>query len=184
MNGKFVTSFVDSEVVRKRWGWFLLLGVLLLALGIAVMGSAFAATIFSVLLFGVLLVGAGVVQFVQAILAKEWSGLFLSLLLAILYVVIGLVCIGNPAKAAISMTYLMAIFCFIAGIFKMFVSLLLQFERWGWVFFNGIITFILGILIYSEWPVSGLWLIGAFVGIDMILSGISWIALSLAARKV
>jgi len=177
------TYFRESEGVQKNWGWFCALGILLLVLGLVVMGSAYTATIFSVLLFGFLLIGAGVVQVLQAILARAWSGFFLSLLLAILYVVTGSLCIGNPATAAVNLTFLIAAFCFISGLSKMIVSLVLHFESWGWVFFNGLITFILGALIYSEWPLSGLWVIGTFVGIDMLLSGWSWIFLSLAAKR-
>jgi len=177
------TYFRESEEVRKNWGWFFALGILLVLLGLVVMGSAYTATIFSVLFFGFLLVGAGIVQIVQAVLAREWSGFFLSLLLSILYVVVGALCIANPVTAAMNMTLLIAAFCFIGGLFKMIVSLVIRFESWGWVFFNGLVTFILGALIYSEWPLSGLWLIGAFVGIDMLLSGWSWIILSLAAKR-
>lgn len=177
------TYLRDSEGIQKKWGWFFVLGLILMLLGLAVIGSAYTATIFSVFMFGFLVVGAGVVQLIQAVLSREWSGLFLSLLLAILYVVTGSICIGNPATAAVNMTFIIAIFCFIGGLFKMLVALAIRFERWGWVFFNGLITFILGAFIYSEWPLSGLWLIGTFVGVDMFLSGCSWVALSLAAKK-
>jgi uncharacterized membrane protein HdeD (DUF308 family) len=177
------TYFSKSEGVKKNWGWFCGLGILLLVLGLVVMGSAYAATIFSVMLFGFVLMGAGILQVFQAILSRAWSGFFLSLLLAILYVVTGSLCVANPVNAAVNMTFLIAAFCFIGGLFKMIVSLVLRFESWGWVFFNGLVTFTLGLLIYSEWPLSGLWLIGTFVGIDMLLSGWSWILLSLAAKK-
>lgn len=152
-------------------------------LGGLVINQAFAATIFSVFLFGMLIAGAGVVQVVQAFMARQWSGLFLSLLLGILYLVTGALCIVRPAEAAINITLLIAAFCFVSGLFKVISSLMMQFEHWGWVFFNGVVTFILGMLIYNQWPISGLWVIGLFVGVDMILSGWSWILLSLVARK-
>lgn len=177
------TKLADSELVRRHWGWFFLLGLSLVLLGLAVIGSAYSATIFSVFVFGFLLIGAGAVHIVQAVLARQWHGMFLSLLLAILYVVVGGLCVTNPANAAVNMTFLFAAFCFIGGLFKIVTSLIMRFENWGWVFFNGAITFILGVLIYSEWPLSGLWLIGAFVGIDMLLSGWSWMMLALSARK-
>ena len=60
---------------------------------------------------------------------------------------------------------------------------MMRFEHWGWVLFNGLITFVLGLMIYQQWPLAGLWIIGLFVGIDMILSGWSWLLLSLSARK-
>ncbi len=60
----------------------------------------------------------------------------------------------------------------------------MRFPHWGWVLFNGIITLILGIIIWRQWPVSGLWVIGLFIGIDLIISGWAWIMLSFAARQM
>ncbi len=182
-NNALSTFFRETENVRKNWGWFFVLGLLLITLGGFVINSAFAATIFSIFFFGLLVAGAGIVQIVQAFMARKWSGLFLSLLLGILYLVTGTVCIVRPAEAAINITLLIAVFCFVSGLFKILSSLMMQFEHWGWVCFNGIVTFVLGMAIYHQWPVSGLWVIGLFVGIDMILSGWSWLLLSLCARK-
>jgi uncharacterized membrane protein HdeD (DUF308 family) len=116
-------------------------------------------------------------------MASKWSGLFLSLLLGILYIITGLLCIANPRMAAITLTLWIAALCFVIGLFKMITSLMLRFEHWGWVFFNGLITFILGALIYANWPVSGLWVIGLFIGIDLILAGWTWVLLSLGLHK-
>ena len=54
----------------------------------------------------------------------------------------------------------------------------------GLLLFNGIITLILGILIWAEWPFSGLWVIGTLVGIDAIFTGWTWILLSLKAKNL
>ncbi len=53
----------------------------------------------------------------------------------------------------------------------------------GMGFFNGLITFILGVMIYFGWPLSGLWVIGLFIGVYLILAGWSWLILSLSARS-
>jgi uncharacterized membrane protein HdeD (DUF308 family) len=180
---RLVPYFREIDEVRRNWGWFFALGVLLVILGIACISSAAYATIFTVFILGLFLIGAGVVQIVQSFLARKWSGLFLSLLLGILYLATGFICVSKPAVAAIGITLWIAIFCFIAGLFKMITALLLRFDEWGWVFFNGLITFILGIMIYSDWPVAGLWIIGLFIGIDLVLTGWSWILLSLSARR-
>ncbi len=168
--------------VRQNWGWFLALGVLLILLGTGVIGSSFYATIFSMILFGVFLVSAGVVQVVQAFLARKWSGVFLSLFLGLLYIVTGFICVLRPATAAISITLWIAAFCIIVGLFRMLTSIIIRFDQWGWVFFNGLVTFLLGIMIYADWPLSGLWVIGLFIGIDLILAGWSWVILSLSSR--
>ena len=183
MGKQLENRFRDIEEVRNNWVWFLALGILLAALGFALISSSVYATIFSVTLLGLLLLSAGVVQIVQAFLARQWSGFFLSLMLGILYIVVGFFCAARPVVAAVSLTFWIAGLLFIIGTFRMLVSLIIRFEEWEWYFFNGLITFLLGIMIYSEWPFSGLWVIGLFVGVDMILSGWSWILLSLSARK-
>lgn len=183
MNGQLSHRFSDIDDARKNWGWFLALGVLLVLLGIGVMSSAFYATLFSVFLFGTFLLVGGVIQIFQGFMARKWSGLFLSLLLGVLYIIAGGFSMFHPAVAAITLTLWISAFCFIAGLFRMLTALFVRFDQWGWVFFNGLVTFILGAMIYSEWPLSGLWVIGLFVGIDMVLAGWFWVILSLTARS-
>lgn len=176
------SQFKKIESVRKNWGWFLALGILLILLGCSIIGSSYFTTIFSVIVLGIFLLCAGIVQVFQAFLARKWSGLFLSLFLGILYIVTGFLCLGRPETAAISITLWIAAFCFIAGIFKMLSALLIRFDQWGWIFFNGLVTFLLGAMIFADWPLSGLWVIGLFIGVDLILAGWSWVLLSLTAR--
>lgn len=175
--------FSEVNEIKKNWGWFFALGLLLMLLGVGVVGSSYSATLFSVFVLGVFLFCAGIVQIIQAFIAKKWSGFFLSLMLGILYILIGLFCAARPAVAAVGLTLWIAAFCFVVGVFRMLVALIIRSKEWGWIFFNGLITFILGVLIYSEWPVSGLWIIGLFIGIEMIISGLSWMALSLTAKN-
>lgn len=173
----------DVHEVHTNWGWFLGLGFLLILLGSLSIYFAVFVTVFSVFLLGALLVTAGAVQIVQGIWTKRWSGFFLSVLIGILYLVTGFMAIAQPALSALSLTLLIASFCFIGGLFRMFVALAHRYDHWGWLFFNGLVTFILGIMIFSDWPVSGLWLIGLFVGIDMIMLGWGWVMIAILAKK-
>lgn len=170
------------QEVRQNWVWFLALGILLILLGSGVIGSSYYATIFSMILFGVFLISAGIVQVVQAFLARKWSGVFLSLFLGLLYLVTGFLCLMRPETAAISITLWISAFCLIVGLFRMLTSIIIRFDQWGWVFFNGLVTFLLGLMIYADWPLSGLWVIGLFIGVDLILAGWSWVILSLTSR--
>lgn len=176
--------FRDVDKIRQNWGWFFSLGLLLIVLGAAVITTSIQQTLFSVILLGILIMGAGVVQIIQAFLARNWNGLFLSLLLGILYIVVGFLCAAKPGTAPQSLSLLISALFLIAGLFRMLTSLVLRFEEWKWVFFNGFVAFVLGIFIYLDWPISGLWIVALFVGIDMILSGWSWILLALSGRKV
>lgn len=180
-NDKYVTHRgFDFSGIQKHRGWFLALGALLVVLGLAVISSSYYATVFSIVLLGIFLLVAGVIQIAQSFLAHKWSGLFFSLLIGILYVVTGFLCVTRPEVTAIALTFWIAAFCFIAGLFRMLSALILRFKNWGWVFFNGLVTFLLGLMIYSSWPVSGLWVIGLFLGIDILLSGWTWIMLSIS----
>jgi len=53
----------------------------------------------------------------------------------------------------------------------------------SWVLIDGIITLLLGLMIYLQWPSSSAWAIGTLVGISMIISGVTRVMLSLAVRR-
>jgi uncharacterized membrane protein HdeD (DUF308 family) len=53
----------------------------------------------------------------------------------------------------------------------------------SWVLIDGIITLLLGLMIYTQWPSSSAWAIGTLVGVSMIISGVTRVMLSLAVRK-
>ena len=182
MNG-FPLEPVDMQEVGQHWGWFLALGIFMVIVGTLALGSSVAVTLFSMIFLGWLMILAGIVEAVHAFWKKEWGGLFLHLLIGVLYIVVGFMVLANPAASALSLTLIMAIFFILMGIFRIIVAAAMRFPHWGWVLFNGIITFILGIIIWRQWPISGLWVIGLFIGIDLIISGWAWIMLSCAARR-
>ncbi|MBA2369221.1 MAG: DUF308 domain-containing protein [Candidatus Protochlamydia sp.] len=168
--------------MRQNWGTFFALGILLVVLGtITVILNVFT-TFISILFLGILLIISGAAQIAQSFLARKWSGLFQSLLMGILCIIVGFFCVAKPDVTAASLTLLISALLLVGGLFRMISSAILQFEKWGWVFFNGLVIVILGIMIYANWPVSALWIIGMFIGIDMILSGWAWIVLSWSAR--
>jgi uncharacterized membrane protein HdeD (DUF308 family) len=71
----------------------------------------------------------------------------------------------------------------VVGILRAVTALTMRFPSWGWVLFSGMVTFMLGVLIKRNWAVSGLWIIGLFIGIDMLFRGWSYVMLFLAAKK-
>ncbi|MFI0434652.1 MAG: HdeD family acid-resistance protein [Parachlamydiaceae bacterium] len=172
---------IDS--FRERWKSFLILGILLMMLGGGIIASSYNTSIFSIIILGLFLIGGGMIQIMQSILARKWNGLFLSLFLGLFYIITGFMCITKPATAAITITFWISAFFFMVGLFKVLAALILRFDRWKWVFFNGAITFLLGMMIYADWPLSGLWVMALFIGVDLILAGWTWVLLALSARK-
>jgi uncharacterized membrane protein HdeD (DUF308 family) len=76
----------------------------------------------------------------------------------------------------------LAIFLIVVGVFNIVAALMQRFHGWGWVLLNGGVTLLLGLLINRQWPSSALWVIGLFVGIEMIFNGWAWIMLSLGLK--
>jgi uncharacterized membrane protein HdeD (DUF308 family) len=173
----------DAHVLKHNWGWFLVLGIIEILLGTVAVGASVFATLVTVVFFGWLLLAGGVLSALHAFWRKQWRGFFLDLATGILYVVAGLMMVGNPAAAAVSLTLLIAMFLLIGGIFRIIAALSGQLQHWGWVLLNGLITAGLGVMIWKQWPLSGLWVIGLFVGIEMMLYGWSLVMLSLIARS-
>ncbi len=180
---EMIVYFYDLPSMHKYWGWFFGLGLLLMALGVLAIGYAGWATEFTVIFFGFLLASAGVLQIISGFYTIKWTGFSLALLLGLFYIVAGILCIFKPMQSALAISLLIAAMLLIGGSFRLISALSHRFDNWGWVVFNGLISFFLGLLILAEWPASGLWVIGLFVGIDLLLMGAYWVALSLAARK-
>jgi uncharacterized membrane protein HdeD (DUF308 family) len=170
--------------LKRSWGWYLALGIALILLGTIALGSALVMTIASVFFFGWLLIVAGVLEAVHAFWHKRWAGFFLDLLTGILYVVVGWMMVTNPKETALLLTLTVAMFLVFEGVFRIVTALTARYPHWGWVLFNGVISLVLGLMIWRQWPYSGLWVIGLFVGIEMLLNGWSLVMLSLASRKL
>jgi len=174
----------ELEAIHGKWGWLLALGIILIVLGTAAIAMPFLASLATAVAFGVLLLMGGIAQLVGVFWTRNWSGFFLSLLVGLLYVVLGFLFLRDPGDALLAMTLLLACVLMVGGLFRIIGSLMYQFPHWGWVFAGGAINLLLGILIWQQWPFSGLWVIGLFVGIDMIFNGWTWIMLSLALKNV
>lgn len=170
--------------IRRHWKWLLFLGILLVILGIIAFADAVAITVISMLLFGWVLLIAGIIEGVQAFRHRRSGHLLLHALNAVLAIVVGIMLLTHPVAGALVMTLLLAAYFTVAGLFRIIAAFSLRIPGWGWMFGNGIITLILGILIWLQWPFSALWIIGLFIGIDLIFTGWSQIMLATAIRSL
>jgi uncharacterized membrane protein HdeD (DUF308 family) len=129
------------------------------------------------------MLGSGIAEIISAFWVGRWSGMAAHLILGALYTLVGFMIIDQPENAAVQLTLLIAMFLIISGIFRIIYAISERFSGWSWVMLNGLVTFLLGLLIYKQWPSSALWVIGMFVGIDLILNGWSWIMLSIQLQR-
>lgn len=175
---------VGLEEVRRHWGLHLALGILLCLLGVVAIAYAVAASLVSVLFLGWLLVGSGLFQAILVLRVQSWSGFFLHLLAGVLEIVVGVLLVSAPAEAALALTLLLAVYLLVGGLFRAIAALYLGFPGAGWSVVGGLLSFLLGLALWRQWPISGLWFIGACVGVDLLLHGAAWIAFALNARRL
>jgi uncharacterized membrane protein HdeD (DUF308 family) len=139
-------------------------------------------------LLGVALIVAGVATIVAALWAGKWSGLLLQMLVGVLYLTVGFMIMDTPLlKSVESLTLFVAAFFIVVGGFRIVASLMIHFPFWGWSLLNGIVTFLLGVIIYrlySHFPPSSIWVLGLLIGFEMLFNGWNWIVLSLAVRDI
>lgn len=171
------------ENLKQNWGWFLAFGLAEVILGTVAIVVPVIAGVAAVSFFGAFLLIGGVLQCVGSFWTRRWSSFFLDLLLGVLYVIVGAFMLRHPINALAAITLLLAAAYVVGGIFRMIGSATLQFGNWGWMFLSGLVSLALGLFIWFNWPWDSLWVIGIFIGIDLIFSGWTWVMLSLAAKN-
>jgi uncharacterized membrane protein HdeD (DUF308 family) len=172
------------DVVRQAStlsiGW----GILLIVLGMAAVGSPFLAAVAVNVAIAWLIVLAGAVHVILAFRAHGAGSMIWKLLVGVAYVCFGVYLILHPVLAVASLTLVLASLFLIEGVLD--IVLFVKMRSVGgstWVLLDGIITLLLGLMIYMQWPSSSAWAIGTLVGVSMIISGVTRVMMSLAVRK-
>lgn len=180
------TGFLSSEEIKKSTSWVIFLSIVLIILGVlAIIAPAIASAFFTAIMGWIALI-SGIIMVVQSFRSDPVRGRWLSLVVGIFYAVAGIYILFNLVAAVATLTLAFGILFVVEGIYTIIMGFTQKVgHSMSWlVVLNGVITLILGILVLNSWPVSALWLIGLYVGISLLLSGISLLAAALAARKV
>jgi uncharacterized membrane protein HdeD (DUF308 family) len=173
----------EHATLARQWWVFFVLGLVSVVVGFVALGSVVVATMASMVVFGVLLLIQGVTEVIHAVMVRNLKGFAIHLLSAALYLIVGLFMLEDPIRAAAVITLLLAAAFFVGGVLRIIIALVHRFPAWPWVALHGVVDLVLGILIFREWPASSLWVIGMFIGIDLILNGWSWMILALGVRN-
>lgn len=178
------TSTIASEA-RRFTGWSIVLSILIIVAGILAIGLPLAAGIAVNIVVAWLLAFCGAAHLVFAWHLRGVGGIVWQVLLGLLYLGVAVYLLVQPLAGLLTLTLALAIYLFIEGVLEFIFSFQLRPRQgWGWLLFDGIITVILGLMIWRTWPASTEWAIGTLVGISMIFSGSTRLMLSLAARSL
>lgn len=170
--------------LRAKWGWIVALGVVYLVAGVVALGSVVSATVVTVLIVGVMMTISGVAEVINAFQIKTWGRFLFWLALGFLYILAGLVAFANPLLTAVPLTFLLGAVLAVSGFVRIFLAFNMQHgSPWIGVALSGLITLVLGLIILAHWPVSSLWTLGIFLGIDLVFAGGSWIAVGMGLKR-
>lgn len=166
-----------------KWGWFVALGIVSIVGGFIALSSLFLATVVSVLLVGAMMVMAGVFEIVHGFQMRTWGRFFLWVLIGALYVLAGIFTYLNPLLASAVLTLLLGVGLIAAGIVRLYLAFNMKSgTSWGWIALSAAITLLLGAMILFGWPTTSLFTLGIFLGIDLIINGVTWLAFGMALR--
>ncbi|WFU70274.1 MULTISPECIES: HdeD family acid-resistance protein [unclassified Bradyrhizobium] len=170
--------------LHAKWGWIVALGVVYLIAGFIALGSMVMATVASVIVVGAMMIVAGATEIIGAFQMKSWGKFLIWALLGVLYVIAGFLTFENPLFAAVLLTLFLGISLIASGAVRLFLAFSMKRESpWVWVALSAAITLLLGLLIVARWPVNSVYILGLFLGIDLIMAGAGWIGLGLSLKR-
>jgi uncharacterized membrane protein HdeD (DUF308 family) len=179
-----IAETTDLAPLRAKSGWIVALGVVYVIAGLIALGSVVFATVVTVFVVGVMMLLSGVAEVISAFQIKTWGKFLLWVLLGLLYIVAGFLTFENPLLAAAVLTLLLGCALLVSGVMRIILAFSMKQEMpWVWVAISGVVTFLLGLIILAHWPVSGLYILGVFLGIDLIFAGLGWIGIGLGLKR-
>ncbi|MFK5950704.1 MAG: DUF308 domain-containing protein [Methylococcales bacterium] len=166
--------------LQKHWKLFAVEGVFFIILGSIAIIIPQVFTIGIALLLGWLLLVAGIFQIIRSLSLRNMPGISFWLFSGLLQVIIGYFLVIKPMAGILTLTMLLTLFFALEGIAKISMALMMRpLSRWGWVFFSGLTSLFLAIVVWAGWPGTASWVLGLLLGINMIFLGYSLLNISL-----
>lgn len=185
MAAQSTAASTQVPVTTKSKFWFYLLGVVLILLGFAAIGSPFVTTIAAKVVLGWLVLIGGVLQVAHAFGTREWSEFLLDLLAGAAFVIVGAWLAFFPLTGILTLTLLLAVTFIVQGILELGMAFRIRpATGWFWMLIAGIVAIVVGLMLIADLPGSATWAIGLLVGINLIMSGVAYLLLPAAAKSI
>ena len=162
-----------SEVLieRRRTGWDVAIGALLLLGGVVLLVDATVATTVSVLFIGWLLVAAGVLGLVGAMFRIGRSGFWSAALGGGLLTVLGIFVLTHTGATALTLTLLAGVVFLVSGVMRVAASFQEPEFRFL-LLLGGIVSAVLGLIVLFNLVQASLVLLGVLVGVQLLVDGL------------
>jgi uncharacterized membrane protein HdeD (DUF308 family) len=176
-------SIEHAAHFRRKWGWIVALGALFIIGGLFALFNALAATLVAIIYIAAAMVVAGGWEIFTAFQIRPWGRALLWGVIGALTLFAGLAAARFPFLAAVSFSAMSGFLLIIGGGLKLLLAWRLRdLGRWELIAVAGALSVVLGALILAEWPISGLYVLGIFLGVSLLFEGVAWVAMGLAAR--
>jgi uncharacterized membrane protein HdeD (DUF308 family) len=170
--------------LEEHAGTAIVIGIIFTICGILSVAAPLAAGIAVTISVGILLLICGVGQCLLAFRAGAFGRGLWIFLIGALTAIVGAYLVNQPLAGLADITIVLMCFFVVTGIFELFASLQVRpAAGWGWMAFNGVVTLVLGILIWNDFPLSGAWAVGVLFGVRMLLTGWTLIVIGSALRR-
>lgn len=174
-----------AKAIKKDSTALMIFGIITIILGVLSMMAPLMAGIAVALSVGILLIMAGIIRTLFAFKCKSWGKGILVFLLGLLTLAVGFYMVSRPGAALVTLTLFLAAYFVVDGIFEIIEAFDLKpIQGWGWMLFGGIVSIMLGIMIWRQWPVSGAWAIGILFGIKLVFAGFAMTGIGAAGRSL
>jgi len=170
--------------IKQHSGVGMAVGILVVVAGLLALLSPLVAGLSIAIAVGVLIIASGVSRLFLAFKMGSFGHGLLVFLLGLLSIFIGGYMVARPGMALATLTLVLAVYFAVDGGFQIIWAFRLRpIQGWGWSLFSGIVSLALGIMIWRQFPVSGVWAVGTLAGIHMVFSGSSVASICSAARR-
>jgi uncharacterized membrane protein HdeD (DUF308 family) len=174
----------NAARITGKWGWFVALGIVCILAGFFALGDVVAFTLVSVIFIGAMLLVSGVFHLVHAFMVKTWGQTGMNAALGVLYVIGGFLIMNEPVQGSLVITLLLLVALVVGGIIRFVIAIRHRELAWWWLMaLGGLLSVVVGVMLYLSLPWSSLWVLGFLIAIELIIQGVTWLQFGLALRR-
>ena len=174
-----------APAIKKVSPWLIVWSTVTFVCGILAIILPLTISFGIALVIGCLILAAGIGHLFFAFDTRSVGGFLWQILLSLLYAIAAICLLVNPLLGVLSLSLFVAIFLLLEGTLELTLYFRLRrFRRSVWLLLDGIGTLILGILMISQWPPASPEIIGALIGISLMLSAVSRLIFTMAIRAL
>ena len=171
-------------LVETAGSWFIATAIAFIVLGtLAIMAPAVAGMAVTTLV-GTLLIIGGVMHGIGAFRGGGVGRTIWQIVVTAFYVIAGIYFLTHPLIALTSLTMFLAVVLFVEAVMNVVAYFSMQREdRSGWMLVNAVVSFLLAVMIWQQWPSISVWAIGTLVGVNLLVNGFSRLMLGSATKS-